>query len=140
MKNTILSIVTLILFSCIFSCCSSRISIDKLNHKLIAYQDLPDTVKGTYNFEVLHIDTFRRVFKCINCRNDTMIYHSIENVSDLMKSGFSYDFRINGKIYTLKANKGNPFIYYNQYFYYPEELNLDSSNYQEISYNKVLLR
>jgi len=119
--------------------CSSKISIDKLPYKRVSFSELPDTAKKIYNAEV-EVDSFRRVFKCVDCKQYSMEYHSMEDVADLAKHGFNYDFSINGKKYVLKANKGNPFIYVDGYFYYPDELNLNKANYQQVFYNKIQLR
>lgn len=140
MKNKNIKLILFVLYAVWILSCAQRKSIDNLPHLYINYNQLPDTVKEIYKYEVLNIDTFRRVFKCIKCREESsMEYHSIANAVDLMKKGFSYDFSINNKIYTLKANQGNPFVYYDGYFYYPNELNLNRENYTKIKYKKVFL-
>ncbi len=130
------------IFLLIFVACKQKgVKIDNLPHEVLAYEHLPDLVKEVYENEVLTLDTFREVCICLECEKRCIINRPTIDKSffDLLKKGFVYQFQIGKEFYYLKANKGSPFVFYRQFFFYPNTLNLDSTNYRESAYFRVTI-
>jgi hypothetical protein len=136
MKFVLTVIASILLYGC-----SKKAALEKFAHERIGYNELPDTVKRIYIHEVTYIDTFREIFVCIGCQNQSKFSkHTMDkSIWNLLKHGFIYEFSIKGRVYTLQANKGDPFVFYEDNLYYVEEFNLNKLNYKYCDYIKVRL-
>ncbi len=117
---------------------SDTLKIESLDHQVLSFAELPETVKDFY-FEEACSKEYKEIFVSTNPEIDSISFkkYTIDNIFELAKYGFVYEFYINGKFYTLNANKGDPFVFDNGYFFYTEELNLNQDNYKYSKYIKV---
>lgn len=117
---------------------NDSIQLEKLKQKEIEYSQLPIVVQNIYEYEVLNIKEYRELAVSTDTKEKVDFKkYTMENIFELTKHGFTYEFKFKDKIFTLKANKGDPFVFHENKFYYTNELNLDSKNYNKVKYIEV---
>ena len=133
-------LIILGLLQVFLSCSGSKIDIENLPSVKVWYDELPDTVQKIYKKEAEEIKKYREICISTNFKDSCKLNkYTMKNIFELVSHGFVYEFEYKNKTYRLEANKGDPFIFDDEYFYYTEELNLDESNYMKINYIKVEL-
>ena len=112
--------------------------MESLDQQVLSFAELPYQIQQFYIQEAKERE-YREIFVSTNPSTDSLYFkkYTMENIYKLAKHGFVYEFYINGSIYSLKANKGDPFVFDNGYFFYTEELNLNQDNYKYSRYVKV---
>lgn len=139
-KNTFFIFITSIfLTACLNSNKYEITDLDKLEKISLKYLELPKKVKTSYGQYALsnhELDTLIN----FNSKLSIKMYHTSfdENFIELIGKGFIHIFTINDiYLLKLKANQGDPFIFYDNSFFYTEELNLAKYNYKESIYRKI---
>ena len=117
--------------------------MEDLPSECLAYDSLPESVRLIYASELTNFDRrkdYREVFVSTRIRDSVSYKHyTIANLPELIMHGFIYEFYINGNIYSLEANKMDPFIFDEKYFYYSNDFGLDKTNYRSAKYMQVKL-
>ena len=137
--------ILFILVSFIFINCKREsdkiLRLDNLNHESLSYDDLPNDIRLVYE-EAAVTESSKKTL--VNFMNKYEIdLHTVtfsESHLKVLFNGYNHDFIVNRSyILKLKANQGDPFVFYNNSFYYTEELNLRHSNYKQSKYIKINL-
>lgn len=130
-------LINVILIIILLTSCSIK-SIEKLKVDSINYSRLPDTVK--FYFYPSNNYIYQRTLICLDKDLETKFQlYTTKEPAKLFWYGFKYHLTINDNVFSLKANKGMPFIILDTILYYTDELMANSKNFNKIVYKKVYL-
>ncbi len=135
-----ITIITFMFFT--FGCKSEYdhvFTLDNLKKDRISFSELPGDLQGIYG-ELAKTELFGDTL--IN-NLDTLQIRMYKPTLDkdlfgLTREGFNHMFILEDSyVLKLKANKGDPFIFDNNFLYYTTELILDESNYFTSDYIRI---
>lgn len=114
-------------------------NIENLPREQVTFDELPRKVQRVY--DSVYQDENVSQFACyaISPKNscERKIY-TMENPVRLVKHGFIYEFYHGDQVFSIAANQGEPFVFYEDHIYYPEALNPNmNGHYQSIKFNQV---
>lgn len=118
------------------------IKLNEYKKTILKYEDLPLEVKSEYGKECNKIKWGeRREIICKSLDEDFLISHEYTGMDDglfvLALKGPNHHFYINQQHFTLRSNKGHPFILNKKKLYYSDNLNLNKSNFMNSNYIEV---
>ena len=115
------------------------IKLDELNNENLTYNKLPNSVKEVYSkFSKVELlgDTLININGEVKIEMYKPTLHNDQ--FGLLAEGFNHIFVVdNSYALKLKANKGDPFVFFNNSLFYTEQLNLDESNFKYSNYIKI---
>ena len=137
-RNVLFKTAMIIFLIMIYSCKKDYVQIDNLPRKELSFDELPSEVMQVY-IEVARIvnrnDTVINLNKKgqVNMKNTSLVDSHLE----LIQEGFNHIFIMDSIKLKLKANKGDPFVFYDKSLFYTEELNLTEYNYNKSMYYEI---
>jgi len=109
----------------------------------IHFKDLPENVKKIYSSSAVYKvreKSWKEIFLSSNKEDSvSCITYTMMQLPKLIKYGFKHRFYINGKIFILDANKGDPFIKDSNYIYFPDEFGITHLNCKNYHFMKINL-
>jgi hypothetical protein len=134
-----------LLLMTLFMSCSSEIDLTNQKYVVIAYDELPLEVQTPFK-NIISIrnwgdgtnDTLVNLTElAINYSQNTMMFDLWETIR---LNGSYHRFVIEGKHYILRANKGDPFVIYQNNLYHIDNLNAAGDDYLTSVYHKYSLK
>lgn len=143
-KSVLILVGIIIAFAICFCFLAYRHNrLDYFPQRHLTFEQLPDKIKKAYETIV---DTLPNPLEghetiCISLDKKFSVQHihtGIDNgIISMIKNGFNHHFYINGQHFKLKANKGDPFIFFDKKLYYTETFYIDTENIKKIKYVEI---
>lgn len=119
--------------------CKSYVDLDSQGQAVFTWQELPREVQMAYinNMEVAN-GSVDAIVVDLDKDHDVKFRQGGKDGSytkQIMDN--NYYFNIEGRKFKASGNKGDPFIFFNEKFYYSMELNLGMNNYEQAMYYQV---
>jgi hypothetical protein len=121
--------------------CDDAVYLDNMERETLRYEQLDMKIQKIYeDFTVLEIEKDTVINLIRDIEIDLYTPSLTKNHFEIIFRGFYHVFTVNNSlIMKLKANKGDPFIFYNNALFYSKELNLRESNYRTATYIRIKL-
>lgn len=136
----------LVILLSICSCKINTVHLDEKEKQILQFEELPMEIGNQFKSSIMKRvgGEFGETFIFINLDSYNVEFEqkTMDNsfFETVVKGGTYYYFKINRKLFDLRANLGDPFIIKDSCLYYPNKFSAGREEYKTVSYTRICFR